>query len=243
MKKILKFLFAIIPILLVKNVYAECTYADQVAINGKAANVKVAYEVAQGKVPDGTFVGCDGEDECDYTYKYFKITILNLDEDLVVKVKNNYDNTVKSFTHRDADENGIITFDWNTTSVMTTFTFDISSSSTALCPNKKQLSQYLTTPRKNVYSTYSQCEGLEDNYLCEDFVTYEELSFAEFYQKIEEAKEEAGIPPIEEQTFWQKVEAFINENKGWIVLGAVGLIVITTTVIIVVRKKRNVWEK
>lgn len=241
MKFIKKILYLIAPLLFMPNVFAECDYSTQVQLSTDAANIKTKYEVATGELDKSLYLGCEGGgDDCDVSYNYYLISILNLTDNYYVKVTNDQDKTTKTFTKADANEDGIVEFKWDNVSNVTTFTFNIYSSSKTKCPNKKQTTKYLTTPRKNFYSSFDICSDMQDNYLCEEYVTYDNVDFDSFLQMLDEAKEKKANENEKNKSLWQKIVDFIVTYKWWFISGVVLVIVATLAVVTIIRKKNRI---
>ena len=118
MKKILLFIFVFFSIN--ANVFAEskCSYTEQAELLNKAANVKANYEVKSEILKFS-----DMEAEIDY----FNISVYNLTEDFYVTIKNDYDNSSKTFRFSDAKD-GVIEYRWDNLEKVTNFTIEVFSS-------------------------------------------------------------------------------------------------------------------
>lgn len=238
LNKLIKTLFVILPLFIFYNVYAECTYKDQAELGGKAAKVKTKYDIEEITVNSI----CSGE-PCTFPGYKMNISLLNLPEDIYAKVTNNVDNQELTLTSSNKDENGIINFEWNNVDKVTTFTIELYANSNTNCSEQKIQSLYLITPRYNWYSSFEWCDGLEDYYLCEDFVTFEDVEYDDFFQKVTKQKEknEKEKPINNESTFFDKLKSFISNNKGIIIGVGCGAIVIVAVIIVIsIRKRRSI---
>ena len=113
-------------------------------------------------------------------------------------------------------------------------------------PGKDCAYEYLTTVRAtfeyyNDYSTYEECEGIEDYALCKrnysgtiesDEWFYEQV--ANYRASLEEKPEEP-----EEKNFFAKVIDFIKNNTTIIIIVGFVIVVVVITLIIVVKKKKK----
>ncbi len=236
MRKIKKIFVLFVVLLLAKNVHAACDYETQAKLNTEAATIKAIYEEKLGKFDSS--VRCnDGETECP-GYNYFKISILNLSENFKVTVKG--DNFNKTFTYSDAVD-GIVSFDLQDIMNIHTFTFDVYPSGSTNCTIKKIRTFYLTTPRYNKYYDYGFCEDNPDYYLCEKYVTFEEIEITDFMRTFNnyiEEKEKKAKKEVEEKTFLENVKEFIKNHKE-IFIGAGCTVLVVGGVVVFLQKKRR----
>ena len=219
-----------------------CTYSEQAQLNKDVANIKVIYEEATG-ILDPSLYDCQADNgdlsECNASYDYFVVSVLNMTEDFYITVRNNIDNTRTTYYYSDAKD-GVISFDWEGILNVTTFTIDVFSSSETSCPRENYRTIYFTTPRKNLYYYYGQCQQNPEYYLCQKYVTFDDITFYEFIEKINNHNEEKKEEPKEEapQTIPQKVIEYITNNSFTIIV-VVGAIVIATVLVVTIVKKRK----
>ena len=227
----------------IKQIYASsCSYAKQAELNSEVANIKVSYEEKTGYRDSSEFYCQDDDPECVSEYNYFEISILNMTDDFYIVVKNDQDNVEKTYTINDAVD-GIIRFDFEGIMNITTFKFDIYSSTNTPCPRENYRTIYLTTPRKNPYYYYLQCQNNPDYYLCKKYVTFEDVGFYEFIEKVDKYVEEHNeeLKDKQQLTTTDKIMEYIKEHKILVIsslIGIVGIAVITTWVVINKRRKR-----
>ena len=237
------FILLLLSVLLIKisGVNAStCTYSEQAQLNKDVANIKVTYEEKTGKV-DPSLYECQGDSSaCDVDYNYFGISVSNMTEDFYITVKNNIDNSVKTYRYSDAKD-GIISFDWEQILNITTFTIDVYSSTETGCPRENYRTIYLTTPRKNPYHYYGQCQRDPEYYLCQKYVTFADMTFYEFAEKMEARAESIEEEKSQEmpQSIPEKVLDFISDNLIWVITGAVVAAGGVYAVTILIRKKRK----
>jgi len=219
---------------------SSCSYEEQAKLNSSVANIKVSYEEKAGVV-DTSLYECQPEDpECQSEYNYFEISVLNMTEDFYIEITNNVDDTKEIYTYEDAVD-GIIRFDWDGIMKITTFTIDVLSSSSTNCPRDNYRTIYLTTPRKNIYHYYGQCQENPDFYMCDKYVTFEEMDFYEFVKNVEDYVEQQAIENEEEQnnSFSDKVANLLKDNLVLIVSIGSALILITIIGVVIIKKKRK----
>ena len=250
MKTRLKNLFLLAIILLTPNfVQAEssCSYSEQAEINDIVANVKASYEVVEiygGKAydvdnpnPDGTFP------EVDYYLKAFNINIMNITEDIYVKVSNNLNHEVKTFRYSNT-QNGTAYFQTNEVESLVTYTIKVYSNKYS-CAGEMFREFALMTPQYNNYSERPACKLNPDFYYCQEFLPSENISFSEFQTKIKEYQEEKQKKEEEEKQnenkkFVDKLKDFYENNK--LIIYSSGIIIVVAgvaTTVILVKKKRS----
>ncbi|MBE6148517.1 MAG: hypothetical protein E7167_03375 [Firmicutes bacterium] len=218
---------------------STCSYSERAQLNKDVAGIKVIYEEKTALV-DPDLYDCQEEyQECTSEYDYFTISVLNMTEDFYFTVENNVDKTKSTYYYTDAVD-GVISFDWEGILDITTFTFEVYSSNETSCPRDRYRTIYLTTPRKNLYHYYGQCQNDPDYYLCQKYVTFEDISFYDFVDKMEEraAKLEQSGQIDKELNFFEKVIDFINDNRTAFIIGG-ALIVVGAVVAVIIVKKRK----
>ncbi len=252
MKKINALILALLLFLVNSNVvYAVCDASETNTLNSLAANVRASYEVMREEL-EGEYSAPDGltEEELEeYVayYSFFRIYISNLTEDLYITVENDVDDQVQTYTYQDSD-NGTISLDWTNILAITNFTITVYSSSNTNCANTELYTLYLTTPMYNEYSQYRLCDGNEDFYLCNTFLSVPSVDFGRFVELIErynagqidDSGEEVEEPiDSEEEGFFD----FIQDNLAIVIGVGVAIVVIGgLTVYVIIRKRRSKVE-
>lgn len=196
MKKLKAFSFALLLFFAsIIYVYAACDATETNELNSLAVNVGVDYEIIEKEITvDEGFNPPDGlteEEQENYTPKktYFRIHIRNVTEDLYVVVTNQSTNQSTTYTYDNAVD-GVISFDESVYIFSTNYTIEVYSSALTNCPNTKLYTTYLTTPMYNSYSETAICDGIEDFYLCHEYlsVSIDNISYADFLKLAEEYK-------------------------------------------------------
>ena len=246
MKKIKAFIFTFLLFFLSTNVYAVCDVAETNTLNSLATNVRVSYEVVQVEVPENEdFNPPDGiSAEEDYTaYRdYFRFYISNVTEELYVVVTNQETNESKTYVYNDAVD-GVITFEEEVGVTIVNYTIDIYSSDVTNCPNTKLYTLYETTPKRNLYSNYSLCIGIEEFYLCHEYLSVE-TSFADFERLVQEYRaghinddgEEIVLP---EETDEESFLSFINDHLVVVIIVVIVIVAAGGLITFVVIKKQR----
>lgn len=251
MKTNFKKLFLLAIILLVPNLVSaasSCSYEEQVEINNIVANVKANYEVVDiyaGKSydvdnanPDGTFP------EVDKYVKGFNISILNITDDIYVKVRNDFDTDEKTYYYKDTQD-GIVTFQTRNKSKLINYTVEVYSNKYS-CIGEKFYEFSFTTPMFNNFSERPQCIDNRDFYYCQEFISSENISFVEFNQKIkeyeQEKKQEEEQKENQNKSFIEKLKELYNNNK--VIVYSIFVVIVVTgvaaTVILIKRKRSRV---
>lgn len=234
MKKILSFLVVMFLFNINVSAASLCDYTEQSELNSKAANVKVSYDIVDSKV---TFEDGDAD------IRIFRIQILNVTEDFYVIVKNDINKEEKTYYSTDAVD-GVISFDWDYAETVTNFTIQVYTTNKTNCADEKYKTFYLTTPRYNEYYNIETCQELTDFYLCQEFVTFAEVSRDKFISQLESYRNGDVNNKGEEQeenenpTITDKIFEFIDNNK-WYIIGGLSVIIIASFVIHRVKTKKQ----
>lgn len=196
------------------NVNALCDYKEQAELNKEAAQIKAIYEV-ETAIEEVNDPDCEINAGCEIEYEYFEIKILNMSENFYINVSANNKNFKRLKLTYDDVKNGYISFDYEGLGDITTFTFDVYTSSETFCSDQKIRTFRLVTPRKNEYANYYSCLDYPDFYLCQKYVTYDPMDFHEFSEKLTtyEEKLEEEKHRNEKHGFFDKLFAFIDNHK------------------------------
>lgn len=249
MKTSVKSLFLLAFLFLIPNFVtaaSSCSYSEQAELNEIVSHVNADYEVVDvynGKVYDLDHPDENGYiKEVDYYIKAFNIRILNLTEDIYVKVSNNINDDVRTFRYSDTQD-GVIVFQTTEVENLVTYTIEVYSNKYA-CAGEMFRKFNLTTPLYNNYSERPQCEDSKDFYYCQEFISSENITYTEFVEKVKEYKEKKQAEQEEEQkinkSFMEKIKEFYKDNA--IVINSVGVAIVVmgvTTAVVLIKKKRS----
>lgn len=249
MKTSVKSMFLLALLFLIPNYVkaaSSCSYSEQAELNEIVSHVNANYEIVdvyKGKVYDLDHPDENGYiKEVDYYIKAFNINILNITEDIYVKVSNNYNDEVKTFRYSDAQD-GVITFQTTEVENLITYTIEVYSNKYA-CAGEMFRKLTLTTPLYNNYSERPQCEGNKDFYYCQEFITSENISYTEFVEKINKYTEQKQVEVEKQQeenkNFFEKLKKFYKDNA--IVINSVGVAIVVmgvATTVVLIKKKRS----
>lgn len=235
LKKILVFFMTIFLFNINVSAASLCTYQEQTELNSKAANIKVSYEIVEDILHFA-----DGDAEI----KVFNIQIFNVTDEFYILVKNDVNKEEKIYDIDDAVD-GVISFKWDYAESVTNFTIQVYTTNKTNCAEEKYKTIYLTTPRYNRFFNIESCQELSDFYLCQEYVTFSEISKDKFITQLESYRNgelnNKGEEPVEEPKtgVFEKVFNFINDYKLVIIGGVVVVVSITFTAHHIKRKKQR----
>lgn len=212
-----------------------CSYDKQKELTKIASSVKVAYEEAQGELDKDLYFPADGQEEADgYVsyYDYFKIKIINITEDIYVKLENNVNDEVKYIEYKDTNE-GTFTIDWKDLSKVTTFSYTVYSSSNTECANEVYRTGVMTTPKLNPNYNNAMCYQIPEFELCKKYIT-SSVSDSKFREL---ASDYVNKTKKEESVKQEKEEK--EENKTTMLIVATSIIIVVGGVAVVMARKKR----
>lgn len=237
----------------INPVSALCNYEEQAALNKEVANVKASYEIVTKPYADqsGCYPPEDIENPDDYLCKgeFIQINILNLNENMVVNVKNDfYKNKIK-YVYTDTnsgtlsfilknDNNVEIAYNEN----IIEYTIEILASDKTGCEGSTLRTLYLTIPRYNVFSNVSPCDEMTDYYLCQKYVTYPVVTYEQFSETIAKKIAEREEQGKENLKWYKKIWEFVVEHKTTFIVGGIVIVVAGggATAYIIIRRRRDI---
>lgn len=227
-------------------VNAECDAAETNKLSSLANNVKSSQDVIEKAVdPDPDWNPPDGltEEELEnyvYEMKFFRIFISNITEELYVTITNNSTKETKTYNYSDAT-NGTISFDELVSDQIVNYTLDVYASSKTGCASKKLRTFYITTPKYNSLSEYSNCEGIEEFYLCHEYLNVETSvdNFESLTTQYREGKLKADGTPKGEDKKDEGIFGFIKNHKGTVIGASIAIIAIGGLVTVIIVKKQR----
>lgn len=245
MKKYKMIIFAcIIAIFGMPVVNAACEAAESNRLRSLSNNVKASHEVIVKEMElgenDNTPDGLTDEEIENFRLKksYFKIDIRNVTEELEIVVTNNNTKTKTNYSYKDA-VNGTISFENEVTDKIVKYTIDVYSTSASPCGKIKLNTIHVTTPAHNNRSNSSKCMGIEEYYLCHEYL-YVNTDFSDFsdltyeYKKNKEKEQEKADKDKNEGIF-----GFIKENKLVVIITTISVIAVGGIVTVIIVKKQR----
>ena len=232
-------------------VKAACSTEESVKLSKEAGNVKASYEILQKdiakepnfNVPDGL----TPEEAAEYVsmQDYFRIYITNLTENLYVTVYDNITNETRTFSYSDSKD-GTISFDVDYYEIydIRNYVITVYSSINTNCQDQKLYTTYLTTPMYNFYNEDPACNGAEDFYICQKYLSVSLKGINDIFGKIERYKEGKLNNDGEEITEPEKEKdkgfgTFLKENKSVIIAVTVCVVAIGGLVTVIIVKKQR----
>ena len=161
--------------------------------------------------------------------------ILNLSDNFYIKYSNNVNDDTKIYKSSDSLE-GIISFNWIDLSKVTTMTFKVYTSNKTNCKDELYRTVYLTLPRYNSYSSWSWCDGQENNSACHKYVTYGEMTYGEFLKRL---SSENNKTSTNTNNVVNPTDNANNGNYVTYILFGVGVVILSIIIVLVTRKKRS----
>lgn len=217
---------------------SNCDATKLTEIKNNAAKVKLTYEEVEEKLTGETVEG--GSDvgyEYDIYDSYLKVTISNITDDLYVKVINETDNSVRTFSSKDAVD-GVVSFVWKDTDKVAKLTYKVYTSSNTSCPDEEMLTNYKVLPMENEYYTWGACTENPDASVCKKYVT-EEVSY-DSYQKFAKKQQTEKVEKVLEEKEGKGITKFVKKNKkGFIIGGSIIIVVGVVTTAVVIIKRRG----
>ena len=223
---------------------SSCSYSEQVELNSIAGNVKASYDVIEIKTGKAVNPDAPGMPEIDIYKKGLKIKIINVSNDIYLKIINKNTNEEKTYQASDLQD-GTIVFEYNDVNTITTYAIEIYANKYS-CNGELIRTFDFVTPQYNFYSELEICNQYPDFYYCQEFVTVgENISYDAFLNKVEELKEEKKQEEIEKEeiknkSFLKKLKDLYYNNK--IVINLIGCVIVVgglTTTVIIIKKKRS----
>lgn len=184
----------VIFLLLIIDVYADeiCTNNEISRLKELANKVDIHYEYDIKKE------NVDGEEYVDYN---FKLVASNLNSELKVIIPEDY----YMLKYREFKYNESKTFTIENFNMGEKVTVEIRAFSNNECAGRVLLTKTISIPYYNSMYESDECKGFEDFIYCKNELTDKEVTFDEFYNKLEEYKknkktnEEGNNIPANEQ--------------------------------------------
>ena len=252
-----KFKYLILTLLIfgfgITPVGAICNYEEQARLNREVGNVTVSYEIVTQPYADqsGCYPPEDLEEGIEYQCKgeFIQINILNINENMVVNVENDYYDREYRYSYSDTDNGSLSFILTNDDGVevaynenVIEYTIEILASSETGCEGSGLRTIYLTVPRYNVYSNVAPCDEMSDYYLCEKYVTYPNVSYEDFSQSIANEIAEREEQQEEELKWYEKIWEFVVEHRTAFIVGGIIIVVAGggTAAYIIIRRRRDI---
>lgn len=248
MKKTRVLIFALMMFMIGgKYVYAVCDATETNTLNSLAANVGRSYEIITKELtkeetsfePPG---GITVEEYNNFLFEvdYFRIYITNITEELYVVVTNENTGEERTFNYSDTD-NGTAMFEEMVKTEIVNYTIEIYSSDITNCRDQRLYTQYLTTPMYNTASESSFCTGIEDFYMCHEYLSVD-VDFTNFMERTEEYRAShtnGEVEEVPEEETENGFFAFVQDHIVWVVVIVVAVVAAGGLITYVVIKKQR----
>ena len=230
---------------------ATCSYEERAQLNSEVANITANYEIVETEVrpsadslPD-VVLGTEYEEDFVIMLDTLQVNVLNLTENVYVEVTNDYDENTAVYTYADT-ENGNLAIPWERIDTLVTFVIEVYSSEETGCEGTLLKTIRLSLPRQNEYAQYTLCNQVPDYYLCQQYVTFDEIDFGEFIDRISTEinnrmeQDDEGVNG--DDAWYEEVGNFISEHWVAITIVVVSIVVVAGVVvaIIVIIRRRNI---
>lgn len=253
MQKVKYFMLTILLLTFnLKSVYALCEVKESNNLNRLGNKVKYSWDIIEKEEePSDTLVPPEGIpiDELEnYKVKrtYFRIYINNITEDMYLTITDNETKETKTYNYEDTVD-GTISFDNPVKTNIVEYSVVIYASDKTNCVDEKIRSFNFSTPMYNKYSEYALCEGLEEYYLCQKYLS-SDVKIDDFWGSVEQyrMRKEASEKPIQEENdkTGKGLIDFLNEHKVLVIITGVGVIIVSSlTIILIIKKRRSrgIW--
>lgn len=217
---------------------AECSYTELAQINQEATNVKLNYEIKTKVVPDPAENDSDFGYDQDIEVDYLNVSVLNLTDNLYIKIFNSNDNSTKVISGADLKD-GIASYEIEDLSSLAKLTYKVYTSSNTSCADQEITSGSKDLPTRNVYYNVGACVDMPDSPACQKYVT-KEVTPKEFDKVIESSRKQKEKEAEKNNNKGiKKVTNFIKKNKKGIIIGGSIIVVGVVTTVVVIKKRRS----
>ena len=244
-----KFLMLIVmmlaSILVIGNVKAEegntCSATDLNKMRQLAANVKATY------VPNSIKTGekSDQMNDEEILEDVLDLKVYNVTKALSLRFDYSGEGVVAGsfvLSYADADKDGVVTVRQKDYHRVINYVITVIANYGS-CSGQKLKTIRITLPMFNYYSRLEVCEGIQDYYLCQPYVTTE-VGSADFFDKVENYKAKMlknEVIKVDEDNNNVITATFTGVKKHkYLIVGIVVGIGVVATVLILKRKKSEV---
>lgn len=220
-----------------------CSDEEYAELREGASAVKVNFVERQDILPEDMYAapeGVDSDEPFVIYFDYIELEVLNLTKEFYVIITNTLNNQELKVQYSDTSNGKYIKRLDDLTDV-STYTFKIYTSGETKCKDEELKDLYLTIPRFNSFSGQDICKDLEDVDVCQKYVTFKEIPFDQMQEKAETAQRKFEAEQTKAPSILDKddVKTFFNENKTWIYLAVIMVVIIGGLAIVVISKRRR----
>lgn len=246
MKKIKAVLITVLTfaLFMVNSNALKCDTTEQAKINQEASNVKLTYEVKTERVKDNGVQNADIPTDGYINIDYFEVTVLNVTENLIVKIKDSINKTTRTISYSDTN-NGVYTYRVDIKGDPNKLTYEVITSNKTSCSGEEVFENSKTLPIYNYYYSTGTCATMKNDPSCQKYVT-EEVTPQKFekveqaYRKLKNEEYKIQQEKIEDKNLVEKFVDFVKENKiGFIIGGSIIIVAGVVATVVVIKKRRS----
>lgn len=221
---------------------ATCSYEERAELNSEISNITASYELLTRfepteNVPD-EILGTPEEENYQMEIDYFQINVLNLTENTYAVITNDYNSDRYIYNYEDTT-NGNIALTWDNIMNIVEFTIEIYTSDNTTCEGTLLRTLTVRIPRYNSYARLAMCDSLNDYYLCQEYVTFDEISFGTFEERVRNEIERRETEALEEEKEENGILDFLSQHRTEIIIGVIIVIVIAGGTVVMIKIKRR----
>lgn len=217
MKRLKIYLLFIFLFILIPSVNAEeCSNAEKVALGKEAVEVKMKYEEVVEEMSPDLYDPPEGEtyETFKQTYSYFKVSFLNLTENLEISYTIDGATGKKNITY-DLSNNGIFSFNKRNLKNPTKITYKVLGSSKSSCPYQVFHQGVFVLPAYNYHHSNVKCKEYPEFELCKKYLNTI-VSDEEFEKKFKSYIERKELKEEEQKeksnNIFSNIFTFIKEH-------------------------------
>ncbi len=240
MKKVLFICLSMFIFIIPVQADSRCSLNEQLELNQLVNNIKISYETKQDIVQ---YTDMDAE------RIFFQIDILNITDDVYLKITNDFNNEEIIYNYADT-EDGLITFNWFDIDSVVNFKVEVYSSVNSACPGELYRTISLKLPRYNYFYDYEICNDYKDFSLCQQFVFFNDIDEKDFNEQLNKYKASLNKEDTENKPNGNITNNYNSNLKVafytfLIIIAIVLIIIIIVKLLQVLKKKRkkNNYEK
>ena len=225
----------------ITNGYAsKCNDEELAKINDEASKVKVSYDILTKQIPNPNDPNDAGEKDETIDVDYIKVSVINLTDNLYIKITNSNDNTTKVFYGKDASD-GVISYDIDDTSAIANLNYVVYTTMNTSCADEQIIENVRTLPKYNDYYGTGACNLNPDAPECQKYITTDITP--EDMENFNEKESDKVIKDInkkeEEKNKKNKKNIFEKNKKGIIIGGSIIIVMGVVTTAVVIKKRRS----
>ena len=222
---------------------SNCRDEELAKINEEAAKVKVSYDILTKQVPNPHDPNDAGEKSDTIDKDYIKVSVINLTNNLYVKITNSKDNTTRTLYGTDATD-GVLSYEIDDTSAIANLDYVVYTTMNTSCANEEVVKNQITLPKYNDYYGTGACNLNPDAPECQKYTTkditpedMENFTNSESDKLLNKVSKDDEKRKKEEEN---KNKNIFEKNKTEFIIGGSIIFVIgVVTTAVVIKKRRS----